>query len=192
MSETLPPSSELPPSSPPAPPFQQVSPAASAIPEWVVQLGLARGEVVRRTDAWVFSLTHFFLHTKVVLTDRRLAWQRPNTILGVIPVGTQKDNFPLHQISSVSTSMKVSVWSIIIGGLLTLIGLGGLANNGGFGAVIVILVGLLILINAFRGVVLITTPGRTYPLYLAPTVRSSADQFAREINTVLAERLENR
>jgi hypothetical protein len=67
-------------------------------PKPQVPVALAPGEQIVAQDQYMFSLAHFFLYTNVLLTDRRLAWQRPNTLAGLIPLGGQLTTFPLANI----------------------------------------------------------------------------------------------
>jgi hypothetical protein len=58
----------------------------------------ASGEHVVARAAFRFSVV-VFLSTKPVLTDRRLAVDRPNTLLGIIPLGGQQFSVPVSNIA---------------------------------------------------------------------------------------------
>lgn len=63
---------------------------------------LAPGETVLVADRFMFSTVAFYLHTDLALTNRRLYAVRPNTLLGLIPVGTARSNFPVENIAGVN------------------------------------------------------------------------------------------
>ena len=124
----------------------------------------------------MFSLLHFFLAYKFVLTTRRLAGDRPNTWLGLIPVGSEQISYPLANIASVGTSTLIQFWPLIFGGLLVVIGLPGQA-------IVLVIVGALLVIGAFQAGIIITNNGgekvRTSDISSA---KGAAQQFTNEIN----------
>src|SRR2546428_12758000 len=66
-----------------------------ALSEQGTAVELSTTERVIKRDQFIFSLPYFFRKTTVELTDRRLVFERPNTMLGVIPIGKQKDTLPI-------------------------------------------------------------------------------------------------
>ena len=89
---------------------------------------LSTTERVVKRDGFIFSLPYFFLKTTVALTDRRLVFERPNTMLGVIPIGRQSDTLPLRNVASVGTSTRIGFVQLILGILLALGGLVQIGN----------------------------------------------------------------
>jgi hypothetical protein len=85
---------------------------------------LAAGETTLVGDRFMFSTLAFYLHTDLVLTDRRLYALRPNTLLGLIPVGTARSNFPIENIAGVNAGTRFDVVGILIGGFAVLFGVG--------------------------------------------------------------------
>ena len=67
---------------------------------------LAPGEIVLVGDRFMFSTIAFYLHTELVLTNRRLYAVRPNTLLGLIPVGTARKNFPIENIAGINAGTR--------------------------------------------------------------------------------------
>jgi hypothetical protein len=63
---------------------------------------LAPGELIVVEDSFMYSTIAFYLHTDLALTNRRLYAVRPNTMLGLIPVGTARSNFPVENIAGVN------------------------------------------------------------------------------------------
>jgi len=75
---------------------------------------LAPGEVPLVGDTFMFSTIAFYLHTELVLTNRRLYAVRPNTIFGLIPVGTGHSNYPVENIAGVSAGTRFDVVGAIL------------------------------------------------------------------------------
>jgi len=151
-----------------------------------IPVALAPGEQIVAQDQYMFSLVHFFLYTRVLLTDRRLAWQQPNTIGGLIPIGGQLTTFPLSNIASVTTSTWIRFWRLILGGLLSLAGLFNLNQLWGW---ILLLIGLYLVLTAFRArFVVANTGGQQYLVRLAINSRGTAQRFAGTVNQAIAAR----
>lgn len=110
---------------------------------------LAPGESVLVGDRFMFSTVAFYLHTDLVLTNRRLYAVRPNTLLGLIPVGTTRSNFPVENIAGVNAGTRFDVLGVIFGAVALIFGLGALAipNAGIFGFPLLLL-GLASIVGA--------------------------------------------
>jgi hypothetical protein len=104
---------------------------------------LAPGENVLVADQFMVSTAAFFLHTELLLTNRRLYATRPNTFLGVIPVGTHRSNYPIENVAGVNVGTRFDVLGVIVGVVGLLFGIGAMAIPG-----IAILGILLILLGA--------------------------------------------
>jgi hypothetical protein len=92
----------------------------------------------------MFSTAAFYLTTELALTNRRLYAQRPNTLLGLIPVGTNRSNFPIENVAGVNAGSRFDVVGLLFGAIGILIGLAALAFPDGAA-----LGGLLILLSAY-------------------------------------------
>ncbi len=75
----------------------------------------------------MFSTVAFYLHTELVLTNRRLHAVRPNVLFGLIPVGTNRSSFPVENIAGVSASTRFDVLGVVFGVVGVLVGLAALA-----------------------------------------------------------------
>jgi hypothetical protein len=91
---------------------------------------LAPGEVSLMGDRFMFSTIAFYLHTELVLTNRRLYAVRPNTIFGLIPVGTGRSTFPVENIAGVSAGTRFDVIGVMIGAFAVLFGAAAAAIPG--------------------------------------------------------------
>jgi hypothetical protein len=152
-----------------------------------IQLG--PGELIAKTSSFMFSILLFFLSTSMVLTNKRLTGEVPNTLLGVIPVGSRKFNYPLSNISAVGINTKISFWRLILGLILAWAGIALFGNSVVVGLV-VLLCGLALLVGAFYTLIDIqNTGGGREPVQIAVTQKGVAQDFVAELNNVLAARL---
>ncbi len=159
-----------------------------ALSEQGTAVELSTTERVVKRDQFIFSLPYFFLKTTVELTDRRLVFERPNTMLGVIPIGKQKDTLPLRNVASVGTSTRIGFVQLILGILLALVG-GSQLGKPTVGSIIVLALGVLLILNAFQAKFRVTTNGGDkHFARIAATEKSKAQAFADQVNTTIAAR----
>jgi hypothetical protein len=110
---------------------------------------LAPGETPLVGDSFMLSTIAFFLHTELVLTNRRLTAVRPHTILGLIPVGTDRQSFPIENIAGVSSATRFDILGVIFGAVGALVGIAALAiPAAAWLGVILIVIGLASIIGA--------------------------------------------
>lgn len=118
-------------------------------------VALAPGEHAHIGESFMYSTIAFYLHTELALTDRRFIASRPNTLLGLIRVGTSRSSYPIENVAGVSAGTRFDILGIIFGGFALLVGLGGLGlgsagGGGGLGllSVLLIAIGASSVINA--------------------------------------------
>lgn len=110
---------------------------------------LAPGEAVVVGERFMLSTVVFYLHTEIALTNRRLYAMRPSMLLGLIPVGTARSNFPVENIAGVSAATRFDVLGVLVGGLAILVGLAGFSSPqmSAFGVPLIV-IGVLLIIAA--------------------------------------------
>ena len=154
--------------------------SAAVMPEGVT---LAADERVVASGTFRFSTLLFFLNWNMAVTSKRLVGKTPNTILGIIPLGSTNVSYPLPNIAGVVTKTRVSLPWILIGLILLLVGLGG-ANGPN---IVAIIIGLLGLAAAFHAQIFITNSGGgTIGHNVAFFDRGVAAKFVQEVNTAIA------
>lgn len=154
-----------------------VSSEQAALPPGVT---LAPGEQPLARGSFMFSNVLFFLHWRMAVTSKRLVGLTPNTVLGVIPLGSTQVSYPLAAIAGVTVRTRYSVFWLIIG-LLFVIGGLGQAN------VVVMFLGVLALAAAFRAEISVTNSGGQRTGHgVAFLDRASAATFAQQVNTAIA------
>ncbi len=156
------------------------------LPEGVV---LAPGETVAAAGEYRVSNILFFLRWRMAVTNRRLIGRTPNTILGIIPLGSNQVSYPLANIAGVATRRAYSVISFLIGLILLLAGLGSLGgpNSSPGAGIILIVLGLLALVATIRVSIQVTNSGGQKIAHgIALSDRSAAQSFVNKVNTTIA------
>lgn len=92
------------------------------------------------------------------MTNRRIAWKGPNTILGVIPAGFDEHSMPVGAIASINVSTKFHVGRGIFGIILVLAGALTISASAAAGIILLIL-GLLLLANSATADLRVTNQG---------------------------------
>ena len=141
---------------------------------------LAPDERVLAGGSFMFSNLLFFLHWRMAVTSKRLVGQTPNTILGIIPLGSTQVSYPLAAIAGVKTRTAYSVLALALGAILLL---AGIAN----GNAILLILGVLGLAAAFNAKIEVTNSGGgTTGHQVAFLDRGSANAFLQQVSTVIA------
>jgi hypothetical protein len=155
---------------------------AQQLPAGVV---LATGEnLIGRTELLASNI-FWYLKLKLVLTNRRLAGERPNTALALLPIGSEKISYPLSNIAGVDINTRLAVGPFLIGVVLGLVGIAeGLTKGGWF----FILLGVVVLLYSYRAFLVIRNSGGGVIMHrISVFNRSLAQEFATSVNTAIAE-----
>ena len=100
----------------------------------------ATGETDVIGDRFSPSVVLFWLKTSVAASNMRVMYKSPNTLLGVIPLGSSTQTIPLRSIASVDTNTKFNLGSFVWGAVFLVAGLSFLSSSA--------LVGILFLLLA--------------------------------------------
>lgn len=73
----------------------------------------ATGETDVTGDRFSPSVVLFWLKTSVAASNMRVMYKSPNTLLGVIPLGSNTQTIPLRNIASVDTNTKFNLGSFV-------------------------------------------------------------------------------
>lgn len=151
---------------------------------------LAPGEQVLVSEQFMVSTVAFFLHQRLVLTNRRLYSMRPNTMLGLIPVGTSRNAYPIGNIAGISAATRFSLPAFLIGALALLVGWGGTSSPGMISlAIVMIVIGVLLMLGSWRQAVEVMNSGGgavRFPVSILQ--RGRAVEFANRVSAALARR----
>ena len=130
--------------------------------------------------SFMLSNLLFFLRWQMAVTSKRLVGQVPNTVLGIIPLGSTQVSYPLAAIAGVTSRTRYSALWFLIGAVLLLAGLG--RPN-----VLVIVLGVLALLASFRAEISITNSGGGQIGHAVGFFgRSAASTFAQQVNAAIA------
>lgn len=138
----------------------------------------------------MLSTIVFYLHTEIVLTDRRLYAMRPNTLLGLIPVGAARSNFPIENIAGVSAATRFDLIGALLGivGFFLGIGVTATPRMEGLGVVLIV-IGLLLMIRAPRQAIeVMNSGGGTIRFPVSVFERSRTVEFAHRVSEAVARR----
>lgn len=143
-------------------------------------VALAPDEKVIASGSFMLSNLLFFIHWQMSVTSKRLVGQVPNTILGIIPLGSTQVSYPLAAIAGVTSRTRYSAFWFIVGALLLLGGIGG--RNA-----VVIILGVLALLASFRAEIAITNSGGGQIGHAVGYFgRSAASAFVQQVNSAIA------
>jgi len=119
----------------------------------------------------------------LVLTNRRLAGKNPNFLLGLIPTGSSSVTYPLSNIAGVATNTRISILGLIFGAIFVLVGITDLR------AVLSLVIGVVLLLNAFYADIQVTNSGGAKLSHRVSIFnKGAAESFVHEVNTAIAER----
>jgi hypothetical protein len=155
---------------------------------------LALGEKILVEDGFMYSTIAFYLHTDLALTNRRLYAVRPNTALGLIPVGTARSNFPLDNIAGVNAGTRFDFLGVAFGALGLVFGFAslGIPNAGLFGVLLLIL-GIAFIVGAPKQAIEVTNSGGgqiRFPVSFFE--RGRTIEFASRVSEALARTPDSR
>ncbi len=112
-------------------------------------VALAPDEAVHLADDFMYSTVAFYLHTELALTNRRFIATRPNTLLGLVRVGTSRASYPIENIAGVSAGTRFDFLGVLFGGLALLVGLATVGiDTARVLSVVLILLGASSMVNA--------------------------------------------
>ncbi len=145
-------------------------------------LTFAPGESNISVSVFRPSLILFWLRTEMAVTSRRVVTREPNTILGAIPLGFSDAAFPLQNVASAGVNVKFSLFRMIFGAVLFLMGLSLLGSNVVAG-LLVTLLGVSMLANALSSALIITNNGGgSTALVVNVLDKKKLESFRDEIN----------
>lgn len=149
---------------------------------------LAPGEVVLVGDRFMFSTIAFYLHTELVLTNRRLYAVRPNTLLGLIPVGTARKNFPIENIAGINAGTRFDFLGVVFGVIALLVGIPTMAiPNAVLLGLLLVLLGLAVIVGAPKQAIEVMNSGGGVILFpVSVFERSRTLEFAGRVSEAIA------
>ena len=145
------------------------------------------------TITYMTGLLTFYLKGEISTDNNFLKLKVPNTILSLIPLGSKKDNVPVNQLATVSSSFKMKFGRFLLGVIICIIGIAGFStlNTGGIVlGILLLLWGGTLVINSFTTELYIyTTSGKEYKIPFLIFEKSKVNLAEESINNMIAGRL---
>ena len=95
----------------------------------MTEFSLAPGEQNLVGEHFSPNILLFQLKTSVAASYVRVQYRSPNTILGIIPLGSESQTIPLRNIASVDTSTKFNMGSFLFGVVFIIAGFVAFGQN---------------------------------------------------------------
>lgn len=149
---------------------------------------LTQGEAELVSGHFMYSTLAFYLSTDLLLTTRRFIASRPNTLLGLIPVGTRRSNFPIENIAGVNAATRFNVAGLLIGIIAVLIGLGSFGVPGAeiFGVLLLVLGASAIIGAPQQAIEVMNSGGGTILFPVSFFERHQTLAFAAKVSEAIA------
>lgn len=152
-----------------------------------------KGEDFMEPIKYMTSLLTFYLKGEIKSEQNFINFKVPNTILGLIPLGSKTEKFIIDQIASTSTNMKLKFGKLVIGIVAIILGISLLASKEEgvfFGFLILLILGINMILDAFEvDLVVTTTAGQQKPIDFYIFEKGKAELAAKQINAMISGRL---
>lgn len=127
-----------------------------------------------------------WMRGKIVVDTSMVRTTLPNTLFWFIPKGSHQETIPLKNISSVQNSFSISGAQLLIGACLSyLAGSDLIRGRHSLGVMIVALLGVIFICNAFRVILVIEKSGLAFairlPFYEKKTAKRIADAITAQL-----------
>ncbi len=140
---------------------------------------------------YMTSLLTFYLKGEIRQEQNFVNLKKPNTILGLIPLGAKKDSLPVSQLSSVETNFKLYIGRLLTGAIIAILGL-CLISSSFIAALILLIIGVNRAITAFETILTIkTTAGDIKNISFLVFEKAKADMAENQIRQIISDRLDD-
>ena len=143
---------------------------------------------------YITSLLTFYLKGEISSEQNFIVFKNPNTILGLIPLGSKTEKIPVNQIASTSTNFQLKLGKLVLGAIVAISALSMMTrpseNNPIVGALILLFIGVNWIIDAFEiDLVVTTTAGQQKPIDFLIFEKEKAELAEQQINAMISGRL---
>lgn len=140
---------------------------------------------------YMTSLLTFYLKGEIRQEANFLKLKIPNTILKFIPLGSKTLSIPINQLASVETNFKVSIFPLLIGAFICVMGFTSLASSVILGLLLA-LIGANMVISSFQTVMTIkTTDSAEREIHFFIFDKPKAEYAARIILQYISNRMDD-
>lgn len=131
------------------------------------------------------NLALFWLRTRMQVTNRRVAFRYPNTILGLIPLGYEERSYPIGAVAGVNTAFKVNVVNLF-SWMFTAFFSYFLLFNGSWTRIIPLTMAIIGILTAFQSSIRIqNNGGATIEADVSFVDKQALEDFASKANEII-------
>lgn len=141
------------------------------------------------TIKYMTGLLTFYLKGEISTDQNFLKLKIPNTILALIPLGARKDNIPVQQVATVSSSFRLLFKRLLAGLALLILGIVLFSESIVFGLIVVIWAACNIITSFMTELLVTTTSGMDYYIPFLIFEKAKASQAENMIQTMISNRL---
>lgn len=144
-----------------------------------------------KTITFMTSLLIFYLKGEISGDKNFIKFRIPNTILGLIPLGSSKKTIAVNQIASVDTDFRLKFKQLLLGIIVAIISLDVISNSIFYG-VLVLIFGILTILNSFQtALVVSTTASEAVVILFVIFEKNKAEEAADMINNLVNGRIDD-
>ncbi|WP_240539375.1 hypothetical protein [Bifidobacterium sp. SO1] len=153
----------------------------------------APGEQNPTSESFSPNIILFWLKTEIAASSTRIRYKAPNTLLGVIPLGSNSKTIPLNNVASVDTDTRFNLGPALLGVILLIAGLSAFSDNAMVG-VILLLIAVANLANAMNArLTFVNQAGGSNDLTVSIFEKAKLESFAEKVQElVFADRAQTR
>lgn len=135
------------------------------------------------------SLLTPYLRSELMCSSTRLVYKVPNTLLGLIPLGSEENTIPLKSIASVNTSVKLKLARLLIGLILLIVGLSSISSLPLGTVIILLIIAAILLAMSFPASLnVVNHAGGITSVTVSILEKGALQKFAKELqNRVFAD-----
>ncbi len=142
-----------------------------------------------KTITYMTGLLTFYLKGEISTDQNFLRLKIPNTILGMIPLGSRKDNLPVNQVASVTSSFKVLFKRLLVGLAITLLSIMCFRDSVVLGLIVLVWGLSTVITSLCTELAITTTSGVLYYIPFLIFEKSKASEAENMINLMISNRL---
>lgn len=143
------------------------------------------------TIKYITSLLTFYLKGEIGSEQNYIRFKEPNTILGLIPLGSKTESVPINQISSVTSNFKLKLGKLIVGIIVLIFAFVSFREAFVLGLVLLIIAANSV-IDAFEiDLEISMTSGQKKLIVFFIFEKSKAELAVKSINEMVANRLDD-
>ena len=149
------------------------------------------GGMYMETIRFMTSLILFYLKGKFVFEQNFVKIKTPNTLLGLIPLGSHKSTLPVNQLSSVESNFRVRFGRFLLGIVFSVLGI-LLISKSFIVTLVLLLIGVNAILSSFETHLTVKlTSGDVKKFEFFVFEKKKADMIEDNINKLISNRMDD-